>query len=348
MIAWRAEWNRREREAYRRDREDEVKLDTSRADSPKKLERAASPRPGFHAGGQGRRAGDAPAGAAASTAPRKEKGLPTSSTPLKEMGLPTSPKRVNKEMGLPSSPIEVLEQELNHEFGDGCSAATAMVIDEPFSATSTPPPPAASAGAAGASAAPGAAPASTASSRATKTTTITPEKARAEHPWIGKVSPKAPGATPTPKPTPLDEHPRLTPAIDKAEKRASESARLHGFAAAGCALAGNNNDGVVSGRSSTDVKRRTWSMATHSPRSGTDTGLGFVEVSLGGLGVCLLLSLVGGGVDVVFCCCCLLLLYFVGVGGGVVGVRCCLWLLYLYLPSAVQLLFVLWMVLVPA
>ena len=89
-------------------------------------------------------------------------------------------------------------------------------------------------------------------------------------------------------------------------------------------------------------------MATHSPRSGTDTGLGFVEVSLGGLGVCLLLSLVGGGVDVVFCCCCLLLLYFVGVGGGVVGVRCCLWLLYLYLPSAVQLLFVLWMVLVPA
>ncbi|CAM9566831.1 unnamed protein product, partial [Laminaria digitata] len=100
LIAWRAEWNRREREAYRRERE-----------------------------------GDAPAGAAASTAPKKEMGLPKSSKLLKkevglpksstlskrEMGLPSSPERVKKELGLPGSPMEVLEQELNDVFEDGGS-----------------------------------------------------------------------------------------------------------------------------------------------------------------------------------------------------------------------------------
>ena len=63
LVAWRAEWNRREREAYRREREEEledtVMPDTTNADSTENVKGAPPPRPGLHAAGdRDRRAGD--------------------------------------------------------------------------------------------------------------------------------------------------------------------------------------------------------------------------------------------------------------------------------------------------
>eukprot|EP00904_Undaria_pinnatifida_P002305 jgi/Undpi1/12075/HiC_scaffold_4.g01773.m1 len=63
LVAWRAEWNRREREAYRREREEEledtVMPDTTNADSTENVKGAPPPRPGLHAAGdRDRLAGD--------------------------------------------------------------------------------------------------------------------------------------------------------------------------------------------------------------------------------------------------------------------------------------------------